>query len=256
MGVREHIEAITLKQIRQFAATNFVPGGSVLAFAGRFEWAKLKATVESLLGDWSGTRPELIPELKQLRGYTHLNAKSTQVHIGIAYDAMPEPDEDSILQQSAAALLSGGMSGRLFTEVREKRGLCYAVYAAYASHKRIGAMLAYAGTTSARAQETLDVMEGELRRLSLGVDESEFRRAIVGMKSRLVMQGESTGARAGAIAGDQVVMGRPRTLEELTERVSAVTFERLNAFLKKNPPGAMTTVTIGPSPLVEKQAGA
>ena len=144
------------------------------------------------------------------------------------------------------------MSGRLFTEVREKRGLCYAVYAAYASHKRIGAMLAYAGTTAARAQETLDVLEGELRKLSLGVDESEFRRAIVGMKSRLVMQGESTGARAGAIAGDQVVLGRPRTLEELTERVDHVTFERLNEYLKNHPPGAMTTVTIGPSPLTEK----
>lgn len=253
MGVREHIETITIKQIREFAKSRFVPGGSVLAFAGKFDWEQLKARVESLLGDWKGTREELVPDNRQLRGYTHVNAKTAQVHIGIAYDAIPEPHEDSILQQSAAALLSGGMSGRLFTEVREKRGLCYAVYAAYASHKRIGAMLAYAGTTAARAQETLDVLESELRRLSQGVDESEFRRAIVGMKSRLVMQGESTGARAGAIAGDQIVLGRPRTLEELATRVTGVTLDRLNRFLRSNPPGQMTTVTIGPAPLVEKK---
>jgi len=254
MGVREHIESLTLKQLKQFATTSLVPGGSVLAFAGRFDWTHLKATIESLLGDWTGTRPELVPEQTQLRGYTHANAKSTQVHIGIAYDAVPEPHEDSILQQSAAALLSGGMSGRLFTEVREKRGLCYAVYAAYASHKRIGAMLAYAGTTAARAQETLDVLAGELRRLSQGVDTGEFSRAMVGMKSRLVMQGESTGARAGAIAGDQVVLGHPRTLEELADRVNGVTLERLNAFLKSHPPGEMTTVTIGPAALVRSEA--
>ena len=141
------------------------------------------------------------------------------------------------------------MAGRLFAEVREKRGLCYSVYATYAAGRERGAVFGYAGTTPPRAQQTLDVMVGELRRLSDGVDESEFQRAIVGMKSRLVMQGESTGARAGSLATDQYVLGRPRGLDELATRVDGVTHEALNAFLREHPPGEMTVTTIGPDPL-------
>ena len=115
------------------------------------------------------------------------------------------------------------MSGRLFTEVREKRGLCYSVFASYAGHKTYGAVLGYAGTTVPRAQETLDVLVAELKRLSQGVEPDEYERAVVGMKSRLVMQGESTSARARAIAGDQYVYGQPRTLDEWAAKVDAIT---------------------------------
>ena len=74
------------------------------------------------------------------------------------YDVLPEPHPQSILQKAAVAVLSGGMSSRLFTEVREKRGLCYAVGARYSGDKTRGAVLAYSGTTAPRAQETLDVL--------------------------------------------------------------------------------------------------
>ena len=172
-----------------------------------------------------------------------------QVHTGLAYDAVPEPDDRSMLQRAAAAVLSGGMSGRLFTQVRERHGLCYAVYASYGSNKHLGAMLSYAGTTAPRAQQTLDILTAELHRLSEGIEADEFERAIVGMKSALVMQGESTGARANAIAVDQYIYGRPRTLDERIAQVDAVTFEQLNAFVRDNPPGAMSIVTVGPEPL-------
>jgi predicted Zn-dependent peptidase len=176
----------------------------------------------------------------------HQPAESAQTHLGVAYDAVPEPDERSVLQQVANAVLSGGMSGRLFTEVRERRGLCYSVFSRYSSDRDLGMMVAYAGTSAAQAQETLNVLVGELRRLSEGVDPDEFARAVVGMKAGLVMQGEWTAARAGAIAADQLILGGPRSLEELAERVSAVRLERLNDFLRQQRPGPMTVVSIGP----------
>ena len=92
-------------------------------------------------------------------------------------------------------------------------------------------------------------MTAELLRLSSGIEPDEFNRAIVGMKSRLVMQGESTGARAGAIAADQYIHGGPRSLDELSAEIDAVTLERLNAFVRKNKPGEMTVVTTGPKKL-------
>jgi len=249
LGVREHIESFDIDQVRAYWRRSFVPGGAVLGFAGRFDWTALKAQVEDLLGDWQGQLPEPVSQDTAPGGYQHEVAQSSQVHIGLAYNAVTETHEDSILQRAATAVLSGGMSGRLFTEVREKRGLCYSVFASYAGHKTYGAMLGYAGTTVPRAQETLDVLVAELKRLSQGIKPDEYERAVVGMKSRLVMQGESTDARARAIVGDQYIYGKPRTLDQWAAKVDAITLGRLNTFVKANPPGAMTVVTVGPEKL-------
>ncbi len=249
LGKREDLEAMKLKQIKAFWKKNVVPDGSIVGFAGHFDWDTLREQVESLLGDWKGSTSEAVELAPAQRGYGHEHADTTQVQIGLAYEAPPEPDPRSTLQRAAAAILSGGMSGRLFTEVREKRGLVYSVYAAYAGQKHRGAMFSYAGTTTPRAQETLDVLVAELRRLSEGAEQAEFDRAMVGLKSGLVMQGESTGARAHSIAGDQAVLGRPRTLDELIALAESITLPRVNAYLRENPPGKMTIVTIGPTAL-------
>ncbi len=249
LGRREHLKAISLDQVRSFWKSVFVPGGAVLGFAGRLDWPQLQQQVEKLLGDWTGQTTEPTQDHAPPRGHVHREAESAQVHIGVAYDAPPEPDPNSVLQRAAVAVLSGGMSGRLFTEVREKRGLCYSVAARYGSDRDRGVVLGYAGTTAPRAQETLDVMTAELRRLSEGVAADEFERAIVGMKSRLVMHGESTSARAHAIVADQYDLGRPRSLDDLAAEVDAVTLERLNDFVRTHRPGPMTVVTIGPNQL-------
>ena len=248
-GNEAGVNAVTPQALRDFWSSTCVPDGAVLSFAGKFDWPKLRDLVTKQLSGWSGTCDEVTPTEGGTGGYNHSHADTQQVHIALAYKAPPEPDANSVLQRAAVAALSGGMSGRLFTEVREKRGLCYSVYATYAASRERGAVFGYAGTTTPRAQETLDVMVGELVRLSKGIDESEFQRAMVGMKSNLVMQGESTGARASSIATDQFILGKPRTLDELAERVDSVTHEALNHYLAANPPGDMTITTIGPEAL-------
>ncbi|MBB6429978.1 M16 family metallopeptidase [Algisphaera agarilytica] len=249
VGVREHLENMTVDTVRKFWFEHFVARGSILGFAGSFDTDELLATVNDLLGDWGGEAHPAHGQGAGTGGVHHVHTDSTQVHIALAYPTIPDTHEDRVLQQAATAVLSGGMSGRLFTEVREKRGLVYSVYATYAGQKDRGDVLAYAGTTVPRAQETLDVLSGELRRLSEGVNQSEFERAIVGMKSSLVMQGESTTARGASIASDVYVFGQPRSLEYAASEVDAVTLDQLNAYLKANPPGDMTIVTLGPEPL-------
>lgn len=249
LGVKEHIEAVSGDDIRGFWKSRCVPAGSILSFAGAFDFDALCGVVDDALGGWSGdAAPDPAPT-PAAGGTHHLPADSAQVHIGLAYNAVPATHADRILQSAAVAVLSGGMSGRLFTEVREKRGLCYSVYARYGAQKDRGDVTAYAGTTAPRAQETLDVLTAELRRLADGVDEGEFRRAVVGMKSRLVMEGESTGARASSIASDQHLFGKPRTLAEDAAEVDALTLDALNDFVKRSPAGKMTVVTLGPEAL-------
>jgi len=249
IGLREHLEQLTLDDLRAFWKKHATPGGAILGIAGDIDWPSLVKQIGELTADWSGKAPPIeIAEPRQ-RGYGHLDADTAQVHIALAFDSVPDPDERSMLQRLATAVLSGGSSSRLFTEVREKRGLCYSVYATYAGAREHGNVMAYAGTTTPRAQETLDVMLHELRRLSEGIDAEELERARIGMKSRLIMQGESTNARSSAIAADQYVHGRPRTLDELAQKVDAVTIDALNDYVRKYPTGELTVATIGPQAL-------
>ena len=248
-GRAEHIEALTAERVRSFASERFVPGGAILSFAGQLDWPELRDCVARLTETWNGGVDEPGVQTPPTRGYSHHAAETEQVHIAVAYDAPREAEPGTEMQRLATAALSGGMSGRLFTEVREKRGLCYAVSARYGPGKRFGAVTGYAGTTTARAQETLDVFVGELRRLARGIDASEYERAMVGLKSRLVMQGESSGARAGAIARDQHVLGRPRTLDERLAAIEAVTLDHVNDYLAGCTVDDPTIVTIGSAAL-------
>jgi predicted Zn-dependent peptidase len=154
-------------------------------------------------------------------------------------------------------VLSGGMAARLFTEVREKRGLVYNVTAGQYSVKGAGFMLAYAGTTPERCEETVEVLLGELRRVAEGVTDEELARARTGLLSALIMQGESTRARAGALARDQYLLGRVRSLAEIRQSVERVTTESIWLYLRDHPPTDFTVVTLGPRELsIEKKSGA
>jgi predicted Zn-dependent peptidase len=220
--------------------------------AGAVEPRTIEATLNALLEGWQGATGEIVISPAPSRGYAHEPDPGSQVQIIVAHDAPREPDDDSLLEKLTVQVLSGGMSGRLFSEVREKRGLCYSVSAGYRGDKLHGTTTAYVGTTPERAQESLDVLMAELHRITTPagrISGEEFARARVGMKSALVFSGESTGARAGALATDWRRLGRPRSLEEISGAVDRVTLDQLNAYLARRDLGRLTIQTLGPRPL-------
>ncbi len=164
---------------------------------------------------------------------------------------MPYRDEEYFAAYAGIwALGGGGFSTRFFVEVREKRGLCYSVSAfPYNLTRDLASVLCYAGTTAQRAQETLDVMLAELRRLPQGISQTELDLLKARVKSSLIMQQESSSARSGAIARDWYHLGRVRTLDELSAIVDDLSVERINRYLIAHPPRDLTVVTLGPEPL-------
>ncbi|MCZ6492483.1 MAG: insulinase family protein, partial [Planctomycetota bacterium] len=180
-----------------------------------------------------------------LRGRAYIKQDTAQVHIGLGYDAPREADPRSMLERLAVGVLSGGTSARLFTEVRQKRSLCYSVGASFHAGRDSGLVALYVGTTPERADETLEVCLAEIERLQQGVREEELKRAVAGLKSHLIMRGESTPARAVAIGHDQFRLGRARSLDELAREVDAVTIDQLNAYLQSRVFGEFTVASIG-----------
>ena len=248
-GRAEDIEGLTAEDVRRQYRRLFRPNGAILSVAGAVEWEPLKAQVERLFGDWAkGEELAVTPAAPAPRS-EHLHKDTTQTQIALAYPSVPLGHADYYAARAAASVLSGGMSSRLFTEVREKRGLCYSVYASHETFKDRGTMIAYAGTRAERAQETLDVTVGELRRLADGVTDDEVDRVKAGLKSSLIMQEESTSARAGAIATDWYYLGRVRPFEEIQAAIDGLTPAGVLAHLGRHPVRGMTLVTLGPDPL-------
>lgn len=230
------------------------PIGSVLAIAGAVDARSIVEQLERLLEGWEGVTPEPVYGTVGVRGYGHEVDNSSQVHIVIAHDAPAEPDEPACVHERIIhEVLSGGMSARLFTEVREKRGLCYSVNARYSPSRRYGGSTAYVGTTPERAQQSLDVLLAELEAINgpsgRAIEREEFDRAITGLRSRLVMGGESMAARAGQLASDFFLVGRPRPLEEHDRRLAEATLDEVNGYLRGRSLGRLTIQTLGPEAL-------
>lgn len=256
-GTRQDVEKLNAGAIRAHYRRLFRPNGTILSVAGSVEWGPLRAAVERLFGDWQpGEEPELKLG-KQPAKRAHMDKETTQTQIAIAYPSVPIGHPDYYAALGAVNVLSGGMSARLFTEVREKRGLCYAVWATYTTFKDRASVLCYAGTSNDRAQETLDVTLGELRRLQDGIARDEVERLQAGLKSSLIMQEESTSARAGTLASDWYYLGRVRTPGEIHEAIDGLTPRKIVGHLRRCPPRDFTIVTLGPKPLrVKKELAA
>mgnify|MGYP002622779198 FL=1 len=232
----------------------FRPNGAVIGIAGNVNVDRVVAQIERLFGSWSPSKD--LPVVRGSRGprVDHISHDSQQTQIAMAYDAVPYSHPDYYTAWAAVSVLSGGSSSRLFTEVREKRGLCYTVYATLNSLLKEGRVLCYAGTTAERAQETLDVTLNEIEHLSDGIADDELERCTARAKSTLVMQQESTGARAGALARDWFHLGRVVPLEEIREKIDALSAEQVGDYARAHPPRDVTLLTIGPEPLKISQA--
>ncbi len=248
-GSMESVAAIKLEDIQTFFERYYRPNGTIIACAGKLDFDALVSQVERSFGDWRAREIEEVASTPPRHGYQHLVHDSEQTHIAIAYQGVPYSHDDYYLNRGAVGVLSGGMSSRLFTEVRENRGLCYTVFASCHTLRDKAGVFCYSGTTNERAQETLDVILAELVKLADGINEDELRRLKVQIRSGVVMQQESCRSRAGSIAGDWFHLGRVRALDEVLDRVNDLTVESINRYLADHPPANFDVVTLGPQPL-------
>jgi predicted Zn-dependent peptidase len=256
VGEIDELEALSADKTEQIIKNNFNLSETIFAVAGKYDFDAVCRQMEDLFvasDKGQGAKEEgreMRDEGRMKSKYMHINSDSAQVHIGLMTEIVKPGDEDYYNARVAISVLSGGMSARLFTEVREKRGLCYAIRASYHGLKEAAGIMCYAGTTPEKAQETVDVIIREFNRLAEGISEEEIQRAKVGLKSSLILQSESSSSRAGAIGNDYYILSRVRSLDEIKNKIEAVNVDSVVDFLRNNRFKDFTVVTIGPTQLI------
>jgi predicted Zn-dependent peptidase len=250
IGNEAGLKALSPEVVRTDFQQRFSPRGAILSSAGGLSWEEVLPLVERHLASWQGEDNVLAPVVVNPRGQRHQDSDTAQTQIGVVYPGVAPGQPGWYEHALATNVLSGGMGARLFSEVREKRGLVYSVAAFNRAVRGYGYTMSYAGTTPERADETLTVLLAELAGIREGVTAAELERARTGILSQLVMQGESSRARASSLAQDCFLLDRPRPIEEIKEAIQAVDLEGLNHHLASRPAPEFTILTLGPKALV------
>ncbi|WZP00488.1 pitrilysin family protein [Isosphaeraceae bacterium EP7] len=249
-GTRAGLEAAGPDDLRDFHRRFYRPNGAILGVAGAVDWDDLRRAVDRLFGDWKRQPETNVQANPGGPRRAHLHRDTQQIQIALAYPSATVTSPDYYNARAATAILGGYSSARLFTEVREKRGLCYSVYASYEAHRDRAAVICHAGTSADRAQETLDVTLGEIARMAeSGIQSDELDMMRAGLKSSLIMQQESSMGRSSSLASDWFYLNRVRPLGEISASLDALTPEGVSAFAASGASRDMTILTLGPNPL-------
>jgi len=229
LGTAKTVRSFDSGRLRDYLGRNYRAPNIVVAAAGAVDHAAVLAEVEKRFGSFNGAAHPT-PEPAKFGGGTHIEKRELeQVHIALAMPGLAVNDPALYSLQVFTSILGGGMSSRLFQEAREKRGLCYSIYSFHMPYTDIGMFGLYAGTDAADTAELMRVVVDEIASTAETISEPELARVKSQMKVGLLMALESSGARVEQVARQMLTRGRPIPVEELVEKVDAVTVESARA---------------------------
>ena len=229
LGTPETVRSIDARRLRSYLARNYRAPDMVIAAAGSVDHQAIVADVEKRFASFNGPEGAL-PEGSKFVGGSRIESRDLeQVHVAFALEGVPQRDPSIYSLQVFTNVLGGGMSSRLFQEVREIRGLCYSVYAFHAAYADTGMLGVYAGTDASDLPELMRVAVDEVGNAAETINDREIARSKAQMKAGLLMALESSGARAEQLARQMLIYGRPIPLEEIVGKIEAVTVESARA---------------------------
>ncbi|HEX3709548.1 MAG TPA: pitrilysin family protein [Pseudolabrys sp.] len=229
LGTPDTVRSFNPERLRAYLSRNYCGPGMIVAAAGAVEHKAILADAEKRFASFVGPVAPA-PEPSHFGGGTRVESRDLeQVHIALALEGLPVRDEALYSLQVFTSVLGGGMSSRLFQEVREKRGLCYTIQAFHMPYSDIGMFGLHAGTHETDAPELMRVVIDEINQATETINETEVNRAKAQMKAGLLMALESSEARLGQIARQMLAYGRPIPLAEIVAKVDAVTVDSTRA---------------------------
>jgi predicted Zn-dependent peptidase len=247
LGTETVIRALTRERLTGYMRAHYAAGNVVLAAAGALEHEEVLDLARRHFADLPAEMPAPAVAGRYQGGEFREERELDQVHIVLGFPAVSYADPDYYPVLLLSTLLGGGMSSRLFQEVREKRGLVYSIYSFNAPHADGGLFGIYAGTGEREAEELVPVTLEELRKVQGGVSEAELARARAQVKASLLMSLESTGARCEQLARQLQVFGRVVPTAETVAKINAVTIDDVRRAAARIFRGAPTLAALGPA---------
>ncbi|MBI4724127.1 MAG: insulinase family protein [Rhodomicrobium sp.] len=230
LGTSRTISRHSAADLKRFRHENYAASRMILSAAGAVDHDALHRLADELFGGMPSQASRPVKRAKFEGGHAHSDKRFEQCHVLYAFEGFPNDHESSFAGRMFAGIAGGGMASRLFQEVREKRGLCYDIHAFDWGYSDSGIIGLHAATSPQQLRELTTVALGIFADLAEeGPTAQELARAKAQIKAGLFMSLESCEARAGQLAWDLMVFGRPVTNEELIQKIEGVTCEDVQA---------------------------
>ncbi|MDQ6798580.1 MAG: insulinase family protein [Actinomycetota bacterium] len=248
LGDRSTILAMTRDDIAGYFDSLYRPEAIVVAAAGNVDHDQVVNGIESRLDGRFGNRPQRVrPPFAPARSLAVSNRPTEQAHVVVGTRALARDDDDRFALNVVNEVLGGGMSSRLFQEIREKRGLVYSVYSYRAAYVESGYLAVYAGTSPSSVHEVLDLINVELDRLvDAEITDRELAIAKGHVKGSLALSLEDSAGRMSRIGRSQLVHGEVPSFDELVARTEAVTRADLRRVVERVATGDRVLAVVGP----------
>ncbi len=245
LGPTERVQNFSRKNLLEFIAEHYHPERMILAAAGGIDHEAIVRLAENTFGTLpKHAAPEHFEVVKFGGGEKRKEKSLEQAHVAMAFEGPSYRDDEIYAAQIYSVALGGGMSSRLFQEIREKRGLCYTIFAQTGAFSDSGMITVYAGTSEAQLPDLLELTFAELGRAANDLSVSELERARAQMKAGMLMGLESASNRAERIARQVQVWGYVPELEEIVAKIENVTLDCLRNFAEHTAQHAPTCLAL------------
>lgn len=233
LGPAERVRGFAREDLTGFVAEHYGPDQMILSAAGAVDHDELVREAEKRLGGLQ-KRTQAASDPAQFHGGQRIVEKQLeQVHFTLGFDSPHYKDKDFYAAQIYSTAMGGGMSSRLFQEIRERRGMCYSIFTQAGAYSDTGMTMLYAGTSAEQIEELALVCMDEMKRAASDMSEAEVNRARAQMKAGLLMGLESPSSRAERMARVLQIWGRIPDLSETIEKIDAVDVGMVRSFGEK-----------------------
>jgi predicted Zn-dependent peptidase len=230
LGETDRVSGFSKDDLATFVSEHYGPDQMILSAAGAVDHEAIVAQAEALFGDMIA-RPALIADAARFHGGESRKVKDLeQAHLALAFESPGYRDPNFYAAQVYSVALGGGMSSRLFQEIREKRGLCYTIFAQTGAYSDTGMTTIYAGTSGEEIKELTNLTIDEMKRAADEMSPAEVARARAQMKAGLLMGLESPSSRTERLARMIQIWGEVPSLEDTVSRIDSVTTGDVRAF--------------------------
>jgi predicted Zn-dependent peptidase len=254
LGTAETVTAMHRDAIRGYLRHHYTGERMVLAAAGRVDHGELVAAAERLFPALPRANPEPVEAARYVGGERREARELEQMHLVMGFDGIGYRDDDYYAATVYSTLLGGGMSSRLFQEVREKRGLVYSIYTFASPYIDGGLFGIYAGTGPEQIRELMPVMCEEIRRAPATLDKAEIDRARAQLKAGILMARESSSSRCEQLAQQLLIYGRPIPMTEIVAKIEAVDSDAIARVARRIAGTPLTLTALGPLDGLESHA--
>lgn len=246
LGTLESVDNLSREAIRGYLKRNYLAGHMILAAAGDVDHEHILELAEKAFDALASKAPPTPKPAKYGGGDFREARPLEQLHLVLGFEGLSYRDPDFYALSVYSTLLGGGMSSRLFQEVREKRGLVYSIHSFSASYTDGGLFGIYAGTGEKEAAELLPVIADTIQATAANVEAEEVARAKAQLKAGILMARESSSARAEQLAGQLLIYDRPLSPEEIVAKIEAVDGAAIARVVTRLCKSAPTLAALGP----------